>query len=172
MITKIFSFFFFFNCYPADGVTGCSLSLNKNEFNQCVVDRVTFLTPALMKGIPSMRLPGLDPFSLPSLSVDRSLDSLVIKTNLTNIQATGASNYAIKDISVDPHKLTLGMKIHMPQVQVKGNYDVKGRLLLLILNGIGAFKGNFCKCKKKKKIFSLIYREFLYSFKILTTCFT
>ncbi|XP_014210396.1 uncharacterized protein LOC106640774 [Copidosoma floridanum] len=126
-----------------DGITGCSISLSRNEFNQCVVDKVREMTPHMMKGIPGMRLPALDPFVLPSLSIDRSLDQLVIKTNITNIQATGASNYAINEIDVDPRALTLGMKIHMPFVQVRGNYEVRGRLLLLVLNGVGAFKGNF-----------------------------
>lgn len=101
------------------------------------------LTPHLAKGIPSMKLPALDPLFLPSLSVDRNLESLKIKANMSNIQVFGGSNFKIEDMDTDPNALTLSMRLRIPHIHVKGNYDVQGRLLLLPLAGVGSFKGNF-----------------------------
>ncbi|XP_058803119.1 circadian clock-controlled protein daywake-like [Phymastichus coffea] len=124
------------------GVTTCPKS-EPNEFNKCVLKQLEILTPFLAKGIPAMKLPALDPLLLPSLSIDRNLEALNIKANMSQIQVFGASNYLVDEIDAKPEQLAVYLKIHLPEVHVKGNYDVHGRLLLLPLSGVGSFKGNF-----------------------------
>lgn len=101
------------------------------------------ITPYLANGIPSLKLPALDPLFLPSLTVDRNLETLKIKANMSQIRVYGATNFAIDDLKANPNDLSVNIKVRLPHVHMNGNYDVQGRLLLLPLNGAGNFRGNF-----------------------------
>ncbi|XP_008551173.1 uncharacterized protein LOC103573751 [Microplitis demolitor] len=125
------------------GITPCSRSEPPDEYDKCVLQQLMILTPQLIKGIPSLKLPPLDPLSLPSLVVDRNLDAIRVKANLTNVRVYGASNYEIDELRAKPNDLAVFLRVRIPYIHVKGNYDVKGNLLLLTLNGNGAFRGNF-----------------------------
>lgn len=90
--------------------------------------------------------PALDPLFLPSLTVDRNLEALKIKANMSQIRVYGATNYIIEDLQANPKDLSVSIRVQLPHIYVNGDYDVQGRLLLLPLNGAGSFKGNFSEC--------------------------
>lgn len=129
----------------APGVTGCPRTDDLAEFNDCVLKQLQALTPYLSKGVPSLKLPALDPLFLPSLTVDRNLDSLKVKANLTKIRVYGATNYVMRELKANPNDLTVSFRAQLPHVHVNGDYNVQGRLLLVPLTGLGNFKGNFSK---------------------------
>ncbi|CAB0037351.1 unnamed protein product [Trichogramma brassicae] len=131
---------------------GVQVCPRNENYNECVKKQLEVLTPYLKKGIPAMKLPALDPLLLPSLTIDRNLESLKIKANMSNIQVFGGSNYIIDEIKANPDELTVSLKIQVPSVHVRGNYDVQGRLLLLPLAGIGTFKGNFNNVHAKAQL--------------------
>ncbi|XP_017892820.1 circadian clock-controlled protein-like [Ceratina calcarata] len=124
------------------GVQACPTN-NLAQYDRCVRKQLDAIIPYLAKGIPSLKLPALDPLFLPSLTVDRNLDSLKIKANMTHIRVYGATNFLIDDLKANPRDLSVNIKVQLPHIHVNGNYDVQGRLLLLPLNGGGSFKGNF-----------------------------
>ncbi|XP_076763202.1 circadian clock-controlled protein daywake [Xylocopa sonorina] len=124
------------------GVQACPLN-NLADYDRCVLKQVDAIIPYLAKGIPSLKLPALDPLFLPSLTVDRNLDSLKIKANMSQIRVYGATNFNIGDLKANPKDLSVNIKVQLPHVHVNGDYDVQGRLLLLPLNGAGSFSGNF-----------------------------
>ncbi|XP_050456576.1 circadian clock-controlled protein daywake-like [Cataglyphis hispanica] len=125
------------------GVTSCPRTDNLAEYNKCILKQLQALTPLLVKGVPSLKLPALDPLFLPSLTIDRNLDSLKIKANMSQIRVYGGTNYVVRDLKANPNDLTVSIKVLMPHIHVNGEYDVQGRLLLLPLSGLGNFKGNF-----------------------------
>jgi len=131
--------------FSAPGVTACPRTNNLSEYNKCVLKQLQALTPYLTKGIPSLKLPALDPLFLPSLTVDRNLESLKIRANMSQIRVYGGTNYIVQDLKANPNDLTVFIKARLPHMYVSGDYDVQGRLLLLPLNGVGNFKGNFSK---------------------------
>jgi len=131
--------------FSAPGVTACPRTNNLSEYDKCVLKQLQALTPYLTKGIPSLKLPALDPLFLPSLTVDRNLESLKIKANMSQIRVYGGTNYIVQDLKANPNDLTVSIKARLPHMYVSGDYDVQGRLLLLPLNGVGNFKGNFSK---------------------------
>lgn len=133
----------------APGVTSCPRTDNLAEYNKCILKQLQALTPLLVKGVPSLKLPALDPLFLPSLTVDRNLDSLKIKANMSQIRVYGGTNYVVRDLKANPNDLTVSIKVLMPHIHVNGEYDVQGRLLLLPLSGLGSFKGNFSKFSMK-----------------------
>ncbi|XP_029044814.1 circadian clock-controlled protein daywake-like [Osmia bicornis bicornis] len=125
------------------GVQSCPRTTDLTQYGKCVLEQLKAINPYLANGIPSLKLPALDPLYLPSLTVDRNLESLKIKANMTKIRVYGATNYQIDDLKANPHDLSVTLKVELPHVHVNGDYDVQGRLLLLPLNGAGSFKGNF-----------------------------
>ncbi|XP_033333425.1 circadian clock-controlled protein daywake [Megalopta genalis] len=125
------------------GVQSCPRTNDLAQYNRCVLKQLDAITPYLAKGIPSLKLPALDPLYLPSLTVDRNLEALKIKANMSQIRVYGATNFLIDDLKANPHDLTVAIKVQLPHIHVNGDYDVQGRLLLLPLNGGGNFKGNF-----------------------------
>lgn len=133
----------YYICFAAPGVQPCPRALDLPQYDRCVVQQLNAITPYLAKGIPSLKLPALDPLFLPSLTVDRNLDSLKIKANMSQIRVYGATNFVISDLKANPNDLSVRLKVQLPHVHVNGDYDVQGRLLLLPLNGAGSFKGNF-----------------------------
>lgn len=131
--------------FSAPGVTSCPRKDNLAEYNKCILQQLQALTPFLVKGVPSLKLPALDPLFLPSLTIDRNLESLKIKANMTQIRVYGGTNYIVQDLKANPNDLTVSIKVRMPHIYVNGEYDIQGRLLLLPLSGLGNFKGNFSK---------------------------
>lgn len=135
--------------FLAPGVTSCPRTDNLAEYNKCILKQLEALTPLLVKGVPSLKLPALDPLFLPSLTVDRNLESLKLKANMSQIRVYGATNYVVHDLKANPNDLTVSLKVSLPHIYVSGEYDVQGRLLLLPLSGLGNFKGNFSKFSMK-----------------------
>ena len=131
--------------FAAPGVTSCSPTKNSDQYDECIKKQLEAITPYLKKGIPSLKLPALDPLILPSLTVDRNLEALKIKANMSKIHVYGATNFFVDELHANPNDLSVFIKVQMPYVHVKGDYDVQGRLLLLPLSGVGYFKGNFSK---------------------------
>ncbi|XP_035729051.1 circadian clock-controlled protein daywake-like [Vespa mandarinia] len=131
------------------GVTACPRTSDLPTYDKCVLKQLETITPYLAKGIPSLKLPPLDPLLLPSLTVDRNLEALKIKANMSQIRVYGATNFLVEELNANPNDLTVSIKVQLPHVHVKGDYDVHGRLLLLPLNGAGSFKGNFTNTEAK-----------------------
>ncbi|XP_063991770.1 uncharacterized protein LOC135170149 [Diachasmimorpha longicaudata] len=125
------------------GVQPCPRGSPPAEYDKCVLQQLELVTPQLVKGIPSLKIPPMDPLVLPSLVIDRNLDAIKVKANLTNVRVYGGTNYKIDELHAQPDALTVALKAQFPYIHVKGSYDVKGTLLLLTLNGNGGFKGNF-----------------------------
>ncbi|XP_015604905.1 circadian clock-controlled protein [Cephus cinctus] len=125
------------------GVTACPTTKDLVQYNKCIMKQLEAITPFLAKGIPTLKLPALDPLLLPSLTVDRNLEALKIKANMTQIRVYGATNFLVDELKANPEDLTVTIRVQLPYIHVKGDYDVQGRLLLLPLNGVGSFKGNF-----------------------------
>ncbi|XP_012275263.1 circadian clock-controlled protein [Orussus abietinus] len=125
------------------GVTSCPRSTDAKQYDRCIVKQLEAITPYLAKGIPLLKLPALDPLYLPSLGVDRNLEALKLKANMSQIRVHGGTNFFVDELHADPKELTVALKVQLPHVHVTGNYDVQGKILLLPLNGQGSFRGNF-----------------------------
>ncbi|KAL3282191.1 hypothetical protein HHI36_005385 [Cryptolaemus montrouzieri] len=111
--------------------------------------------PYLIEGIKELGIPPIDPFKLPYLSVNRSIEEFSINSVLKNIKATGLGNYIIDKVEFDPAHLSSVVRYTLPWVYMEMEYDVLGQLLRIPLQSKGFFKGNFTntqmvvKCTKK-----------------------
>lgn len=69
------------------------------DYTGCVKKALETATPYLIKGIPELNLPPMDPFELPLMTVDRNIGELVsIKAVMKDIKVTGMGNVIIESL--------------------------------------------------------------------------
>ncbi|KAK9503719.1 hypothetical protein O3M35_010221 [Rhynocoris fuscipes] len=113
------------------------------KFDQCVLNAIEVSRPYLIKGIPKIRVPALEPLEIPQLDINRDQPNLKVKALLKNIKINGASAFKVTKLRCDPNALNVEMTIQLPFTTVTCDYDVDGRLLVVPLVGKGVFRGNF-----------------------------
>ncbi|KAJ8920773.1 hypothetical protein NQ315_004914, partial [Exocentrus adspersus] len=122
-----------YRCYKSDP-----------EFSKCVLNGFENSRDYVNKGIPELSLPALDPFELPLMTVNRTVNELVsINAVCRNIRVIGGSSAIIDDLKADPIKHTGEIRVTVPWLNLVMDYDVLGQLLVIPLKSSGHFEGNF-----------------------------
>ncbi|XP_041973774.1 uncharacterized protein LOC121729361 [Aricia agestis] len=118
---------------------------NDPQIEKCILDAVEVLKPKLLEGIPEVAVPSIEPFSLPTLKLDRNAPSLRLKANVKNMKVYGGSNYKIEKFKLNlNNKYVAELKLSLPRVHVTADYDVRGSQVLTVdINGKGRMKCNF-----------------------------
>lgn len=57
-----------------------------------------FIALLYFSGIPKLKIPPLDPFSLPKMSMNRRSDSLNLKTTMTQLNVTGLTKVRVSKL--------------------------------------------------------------------------
>ncbi|XP_035430620.1 circadian clock-controlled protein daywake [Spodoptera frugiperda] len=115
------------------------------QIEKCVLDGLEAMRPRLREGIPDVNIPALEPFTVPTLKLDRTAPNLRLKATVKNAKAYGGSDFKIEKLKLNLNNKYAGeLKLTLPRLMVVANYDVKGsRLLVLDINGKGRLRGNF-----------------------------
>ncbi|XP_030766708.1 uncharacterized protein LOC115890577 [Sitophilus oryzae] len=114
------------------------------HYEKCVYNSFQKSRPYLMKGIPELSFPPMDPFKLPLMVVNRTLNEFVsISAICRNIVVEGGRNTVIDDLKADPINHAGEIRLTLPWSYLEMEYDVSGRLLSIPLQSRGFFKGNF-----------------------------
>lgn len=98
------------------------------------------IRPYLPNGIPEMHLPSLEPLEVPHAELDTGA---TFKAVFDNIRVYGLSSFIIQNVDVNLNKNIVDLDILFPSVQTTADYTIKGRLLILQLNGNGRCEGNY-----------------------------
>lgn len=113
------------------------------SLNECVKDSIESLRPRLSKGIPELSIPPCEPLDIPKISLTQSAGPITLKSEYTNIKIYGPSKFQLKGIKVDPIKDTFRLKLWFPELQMKSNYKIQGKILMMPLRGAGICSGNY-----------------------------
>lgn len=115
------------------------------QIEKCALEAVETLRPKLKDGIPEVNIPQVDPFSLPTLKLDRTAPNLRVKATIRNAKAFGGSNFKIEKLKLNLNNKYVGeMKLVLPRLMITADYDVRGsQILTLDISGKGKLKGNF-----------------------------
>ncbi|XP_038209392.1 uncharacterized protein LOC119830437 [Zerene cesonia] len=118
---------------------------NDPQIEKCILDAIDVLKPKLLGGIPEINVPALEPFSVPTLKLDRTATNLRLKATIKNMKAYGGSNFKIEKFNLNLNNKYIGeMKLVLPKLAVTADYDVRGsRILTLDISGKGKLKSNF-----------------------------
>lgn len=100
------------------------------------------LRPYLRKGIPEMRIPPLEPFKVQYVALD-SGDSF--KAEFRDLKVYGVSDFMLKNVDFDLDNNKAQIDLLFPKLRILSVYSVKGRILILQLNGHGNADGNYSK---------------------------
>lgn len=68
---------------------------NDPKIGTCIKQSVENLKPALIKGIPEMNVPPLDPFKMANVVIFDGTQIPNLKASLANLEVTGLSNFDI-----------------------------------------------------------------------------
>lgn len=119
---------------------------NDPDLNGCVKNSIETLRPLLIKGVPDLDIPSIDPMDVGNLLVSESTRSNGLHISAKNIRAFGASTFKIKKLDIPEYGKTYNVEVFFPKLHVEGSYDVNGQILLLPIKGSGPFFANFTEC--------------------------
>lgn len=114
------------------------------QLNECIVNSIETLRPYLLKGIPELDVPSIEPLTLPEVLVAQGAG---IKAVGKNIEINGPGSFIIKKLNVDLANYQVDISVDLPSLTFSGQYEVSGRLLVLPLKGKGPVRANATDCK-------------------------
>lgn len=115
-------------------------SRNDPELSRCVIEAVNDLRPRLATGKISdqFQIPPLEPLALSTVNMDRGAE---LKATFSELLVSGPSKFKIDNLKVNIEKLIFDFNIFLPKLSFKGKYDLKIKLLLLNIAGVGDLSG-------------------------------
>lgn len=98
------------------------------------------ILPRLPNGIPEMHIPVLEPLHVPHAELDTGA---TFKATFNDIRIYGLTNFILKNLDMDLNKNSVSLHLLFPFVRTEATYSMKGRLLIMSLNGFGRCDGNY-----------------------------
>ncbi|XP_078042409.1 protein takeout [Augochlora pura] len=115
----------------------CSRSDPKIE--TCFQKTLNHLQPYLLKGIPELDLPPIEPLIIPELGMENGQGAVRIRALFSNITVIGAGNYSITKTRLDVSSYRLDLHLAFPKIELQGGYEVVGNVLLFPIQSHGDF---------------------------------
>ncbi|KAG5895536.1 hypothetical protein JTB14_010680 [Gonioctena quinquepunctata] len=114
------------------------------EYAKCVREGFENVRPYFINGIPELGFPAIDPFKMPFMAVNRTINELMsIQAVCRDITVIGFANTVIDDLKADPVAQSGEIRLTVPWLYLDMDYDVRGQLLVIPLENRGHFQGNF-----------------------------
>ncbi|XP_058058232.1 circadian clock-controlled protein daywake-like [Anopheles bellator] len=113
---------------------------NDPDISRCITESVNDLRPRLATGKISddFRIPPMEPLALAAVNMDRGAE---FKATFSDLLVSGPSKFKIENLKVNLEKLVFDFNIFLPKLSFKGKYDLKIKLLLLNIAGVGDLAG-------------------------------
>ncbi|XP_015174073.1 PREDICTED: uncharacterized protein LOC107065150 [Polistes dominula] len=105
----------------------------------CVAKSINHLKPYLIKGIPELDLPSIEPLHISELRMDNGQGAVRVSALYSNITVNGASNYNATKVRVDLKNLRFDLHLTIPKVELQGRYEIAGNVLLFPIKSHGDF---------------------------------
>jgi len=118
-----------------DSLRQCNVD-DRAALDRCLFQIVEDLRPFMPTGIPENNIPVLDPMLIDSLSLTQGG---TVRTTFSNMQVKGLSKLITNSVTADPDRMTLRVKLTIPELRIIGKYTTSGRILLLDVEGAGTF---------------------------------
>ncbi|KAF7387187.1 hypothetical protein HZH68_012864 [Vespula germanica] len=109
------------------------------KFEVCVTKTLNHLKPYLVKGIPELDLPPIEPLTIPELGMENGQGAVRVSALFSNITVLGAGNYNMTKVRVDLNTLRIDLHLTIPKVELQGRYEVAGNVLLFPIKSHGDF---------------------------------
>ncbi|CAK1600168.1 unnamed protein product [Parnassius mnemosyne] len=119
---------------------------DQETINECVRESIEQLRSKLLKGIPDLNVPSIDPFYISEISPPVGKNMRAFQAVGKDIVVSGAGNFTIKSVFVDLDKMTVRARVRFPRLHFEGKYKVDIQFLLLPIRGEGTLVADAIKC--------------------------
>ncbi|KAL7294600.1 hypothetical protein TKK_0011906 [Trichogramma kaykai] len=116
---------------------------NDPHLNECIKSSVDMLKPYLKTGIPELHIPPCEPLNVPEVELAQASGPVSVKSAYSNIRVWGPSEFLLKSVKIDLDKDRIRLKLHIPRLEMKCDYKMEGKILLLPIKGNGKAVGNY-----------------------------
>ncbi|XP_026470942.1 protein takeout-like [Ctenocephalides felis] len=128
-----------------DGVS-CNFFFYPSNVPRCKFEDTTCLQKAIEEalfvfkdGSPKIHMAKVDPLHISGIHIDQGMESpIAVKLNFIDNDLTGLSQITVKKVeSFSTEKLDWKLHLLMPRLELYGDYNVSGRVLVLPIVGQG-----------------------------------
>ncbi|KAF2366818.1 hemolymph juvenile hormone binding [Trinorchestia longiramus] len=120
-----------------DLVRNCKNHIER--LNECIVQSVMKVQPRMAEGISELNLPKLEPLYLGSFNMTQSQGPVNFRADFSDLTVTGLSRLDLKYLDVNYANRSVHMGCTLPGLNIRGKYDVNGRIFELPVQGQGPF---------------------------------
>lgn len=113
------------------------------QVDKCIMNSVEELRPRMVKGIPELNVPGIEPLSLGQIALARGPQGAKLTAVVNDVQVWGPSNFIIEELKSDLDNNRFDFKLLLPKLNFNGKYKMDIQVLLLRLQGRGNITGTF-----------------------------
>jgi len=129
------------------------------HFNECIKKEASEVGPFLAKGSPELNIPAIEPLIIPAITLEQGTQAINYKAVLTNLKIYGLSRYVIDDLTVNLENQKLDIKLTFPVLYLESDYDIKGRALVVPIQGKGLFTANLTVVKADAHLKGRLYKK-------------
>lgn len=99
-----------------------------------------------IRGVPALQIPSLDPMFVDKIDFNTGNGRVVsLDAVFTDVNLYGGKNVEIKRLGFDFNQQMAEIVTYIPRITIDSHYKMKGRILVVELNGEGRARGNFSK---------------------------
>ncbi|KAK7864179.1 hypothetical protein R5R35_004093 [Gryllus longicercus] len=107
------------------------------DFAGCVKRSIEDARPRLVKGMPEVRLPSIDPLRIEQLEMQEGQGNFRFLMRLKNVSVTGLKDFTVRSIKADWALGSWVLDMFTPHQHFEGQYEMEGRLMSLPIQGSG-----------------------------------
>ncbi|CAH1382308.1 unnamed protein product [Tenebrio molitor] len=107
------------------------------DLKNCILKAAQNGIAQLTKPFPEIRIPSINPFEIQELSVLSNEGAVGLNQTFRNVKAFGFPQIKIDRYEFDFDNKTHTMDVVFPEVKLEGEFEIKGKVLLLHVNGVG-----------------------------------
>ncbi|XP_044726747.1 protein takeout-like [Chrysoperla carnea] len=105
------------------------------NLNQCAETEANKVIPKLMKGYPSLNIPVLSPLKIDQIKVENTGQLNIV---INDAVVRGLEDAKASKFNIDLKSHNINLRLNIPNLNIQGEYEMEGQVLVLPLNGKGA----------------------------------
>lgn len=124
------------------------------KLNECIKNSLKKAVPHLVKGVPSLGIYPVDPLRITQLGIDQGTGPVSIKLNFRDLDISNIGTVQIDEIYADLDNNNITLDVHFDKpITLDGNYDVKGKVIILPITGDGLSKISLDNLRAKINVY-------------------
>lgn len=93
-------------------------------------------------------MPPIEPLVIPELKMENGQGPVRVRAIFTNITAIGPGDYTVTKVRVNLSTYRFDLHLSLPKIEIHGNYDINGNVLLFPIQSHGDFWALFGKSSR------------------------